>query len=318
MQVLQSLDSQKKLERFATEDLKFVEPLELILGHTSDNKPETMQYVSLAATLKKKECMEDVKHYITTSVAEGEGLLRDVCDGQLFSSRDAFSVSPCLPLLLYADEFTICNPLRSQGKSYKIMAVYVQIASLPVEKRSKLETIHLVSLCRSEFVKKYGMNAYLQPLVDELNLLNDQGVEMTVNDEQVSVPCQLFLCIADNLGAHQLCGFVESFSANHPRRFCHVSRENMLAGRVGVPRNIASHNTHLDQIRNAPLLRSLYGVNGRSPLADVPGFNCTESLPSDIAHDIFEGVAKFYLNMMIKLFVRKGYISVDELNREID
>ena len=107
------------------------------------------------------------------------------------------------------------NPLRSQSKTYKILAVYIQIANLPFEKRSRLSSIRLVSLCRSELEKKYGFSASLQHMTDEVKFLSEHGVVVVINGSIVKVHCGVLACVADNIPAHQLGGFVERLQRGH-------------------------------------------------------------------------------------------------------
>lgn len=46
---------------------------------------------------------------------------------------------------------------------------------------------------------------------------------------------------------------------------------------------------------------TMYGINRRSVLEDVPGFSVVTSLPHDIMHDLFEGIAKKELNLFFSL-----------------
>ena len=50
----------------------------------------------------------------------------------------------------------------------------------------------------------------------------------------------------------------------------------------------------------------MYGINRRSVLEDVPGFSVVTSLPHDIMHDLFEGIAKKELNAVMDILLLKN------------
>ena len=67
-------------------------------------------------------------------------------------------------------------------------------------------------------IKKFGYRQVLDPLLSDLKRLEEDGL---------FVPClgkiikgTVFSVIADNLGAHSVGGFIESFSGSHICRFC--------------------------------------------------------------------------------------------------
>ena len=50
-----------------------------------------------------------------------DGLLSDYCDGDIFRRHPLFSSDPkALQLILYFDEFEVCNPLGSRANRHKI------------------------------------------------------------------------------------------------------------------------------------------------------------------------------------------------------
>ena len=50
-----------------------------------------------------------------------DGLLSDFCDGDVFRAHPLFSRDPhALQLILYFDEFEVCNPLGSRANKHKI------------------------------------------------------------------------------------------------------------------------------------------------------------------------------------------------------
>lgn len=317
---LSLFNSPAKLERFVKSDLKYVAPSEYVLGNSDNGKPETLQYVSLQESLKcllgfteVLDAVHDVRAVDPTCRK-----LYDINDGTFFRNHPLASHIDTLSLILYMDEFTLTSPLRSQAKTYKIMATYFQVANLPAYKRSRLDSIHLISLCQSKHVKKYGMQSIYQWLLDDLHELDRSGLSIFLNGEKINIRCVILVCSADNLGAHQLGGYVDSFSANHPCRFCLVSKVDLQAGKIGQPRTREDHDVQVENVINEPALSTVYGVKSRSALGTAPYFHCVDTLPSDIAHDLFEGVVKDLLTSLLKHCVQQKYFTIDDLNSSLN
>ena len=79
-------------------------------------------------------------------------------------------------------------------------------------------------------LRKYGYAAVLGPLLHDVRILEEDGVFI----ERVgqNVKGTIFCVSADNLAAHGLSGFVESFKAGYLCRFCMATREEFQATEV--------------------------------------------------------------------------------------
>lgn len=73
-----------------------------------------------------------------------------------------------LSLLLYSDDFEICNPLGTSRKKHKVTGVYWVLADIPTVLRSKLSSIYLAVLCKAADVKTFGYPRVLEPLLSDL------------------------------------------------------------------------------------------------------------------------------------------------------
>ena len=107
--------------------------------------------------------------------------------------------------------------LARLGRS-KLCAVYWVLGNLPPGSTSRLTSIYLALLCKSDDLKVYGYDKVFEPLLQELKTLEQHSVFLSQLGQFVkgSVQC----VIADNLGAHGIAGFVESFSWGSVCRFC--------------------------------------------------------------------------------------------------
>lgn len=75
------------------------------------------------------------------------------------------------------DDFEICNPFRHiQKKNHKICSVYWILNNLPPGSHSALSSIYLAILCKSNEVKAHGYEKILEPLLQDLIILEKHGV----------------------------------------------------------------------------------------------------------------------------------------------
>lgn len=125
-------------------------------------------------------------------------------------------------LTLYIDDFELCNPLGTSRKKHKLCSVYWILNNLPPGSHSALSSIYLTLLCKSDDVKLYGYGKVLEPLLQDLCVLEEHGVFISKLGKFVKGT--VHSVVADNLGAHSLAGFVESFSGQYVCRFCTASR----------------------------------------------------------------------------------------------
>lgn len=117
-----------------------------------------------------------------------------------------------MSLILYIDDFEICNPLGTSRKKHKVTAVYWVLGNIPVQLRFTLTSIYLAILCKAEDTKQFGFPQVLEPLLTDIQSLEKDGVfvpalEKAIKGTVVSV-------VADNFGAHSVVGFVGSFAGS--------------------------------------------------------------------------------------------------------
>lgn len=71
-------------------------------------------------------------------------------------------------------------------------------------------------------MKKFGYERYLEPLLKDLKFIEEYGTDVSENFR-----VKLFCVSADNLGAHSLAGFQESFRVDKFWCFCLVSHSQI-------------------------------------------------------------------------------------------
>ena len=98
-------------------------------------------------------------------------------DGKYFKLNEFYSDGELrISLILYADDFEICNPLGTSRKKHKVTAFYWVLANVPSELRSQLTSINLALLCKANDVKKFGYETVLEPLLKDLIILEEEGI----------------------------------------------------------------------------------------------------------------------------------------------
>lgn len=82
-------------------------------------------------------------------------------------------------------------------------------------------------------------------------------------------------------------------------------------------RTIEMYSEQVALVENDKSLTNVYGLNANCPLNVRDNFHCITGLPSDIAHDMFEGVVSYVLTKVIKSFVSEGFQSRGLKNKSI-
>lgn len=122
-----------------------------------------------------------------------------------------------------------------------------------------MHTIQLAVLAKVTDLQRYGYAAVLAPLVRDVHTLEQDGV--FIDSVGQNVKGTIFCVSADNLAAHGLGGFLESFRAEYACRFCMATSEQFQATEVRdeefVQRTNASHDVH---VQNALENGSEFGV----------------------------------------------------------
>jgi hypothetical protein len=160
----------------------------------------------------------------------------------------------------------------------------------------------------------------LHPLIEDLKCLEEQGVYV----EQLGscVRGSVLHVLADNLGAHSLAGFQESFRVNLPCRFCMATRDDIQDKEVRSGtfemRTKEKHQQHVQDVLQDSTLVAQYGVKSSCPLSDnLKHFSTIGGFPPDLLHDLLEGVVPVEVALCLQDLIGKRYFSLDTLNGAI-
>lgn len=134
------------------------------------------------------------------------GTYESFCDGSHFKENVFLSGDVRIPLILYTDDFEVCNPFGKPPKKHKVTAIYWVLGNICSVSRSSLTSIYLAVLCKANDATKYGYSRVLEPLLTDLKSLEQDGV--FVSSFGRFIKGTVFCVIADNLGAHVVRGFL--------------------------------------------------------------------------------------------------------------
>lgn len=311
----------RRLNDYAKEELCYIEPVEIVLGQNTNGINITMQYVPILKTIEALLKHEDVLAEVMQGHQSLDGKLRDFCDAANYQNNNIFqSHLPTLEIQLYTDDFTIANPLGNKAKTLKLGAFYFILGNLSPQYKSKLYVIQLAIICKSIHIKKYGFSKVMEPLIQDLIILEKDGVTVKVNATTYNFKGTVSYMSADNLAAHGVGGFIESFSGFRISRFCMATSEgikNCLSVDLCDMRTKDSYNAQVSSVSGDSSLCSVYGIKECSPLNKLNHYHVIDGLPSDISHDLFEGLVPEVLEHVIRYCVQNQIFSLEYLNDRI-
>ena len=189
------------------------------------NCDASLQYVPIKKTLKTflefPGNFNMINNYLQELWLESPRILTNFVHGKVWKKiSEKYKGKLVILLEGYYDDFQADNVLGSNITHNKLGGVYFSIPVLPPECRSKLSNIFVTMLFKSVDKFDFGNKKIFRPLIDDLKKLQKDGLNITVNREQRKVYFVLAALLGDNLSLHDLLGFVTSFTANHPCRFC--------------------------------------------------------------------------------------------------
>ena len=321
LSALQEFQSNSRYERFVEDHLPYVEPETVVVGRKESGKEDSYQYVSLKSQLRNLALLPQLRSCIFEDEGETSSKIADVFDGTAHSQRKKNTMY----LAISYDDFEVANPLGSAAGVHKLAALHFSLLNVPVEHRSKVDSLHLLVLSLSSVVAEYGWSVVLERLLDDLKELYTTGMEVNIDGKMVTVYAELVFLPCDNLAVHNIAGFVANFSsAKHPCRFCLATPEEFQDNFTEdhfVQRTADLYQRQLQQVEDSGFQAEVIaetGVKCRCVFSELPYFNVTCSFPPDIGHDLLEGVVPYTLSLVLeKIVCVKKYISLAELNELI-
>lgn len=245
--------------------------------------------------------------------------LNSSLDGSHFKDNAFFSGTELKILIgLYIDDFEVCNPLGTSPKKHKLCGVYWTLNNLSHGSHSSLFSIYLAVLCKSNDVAEYGYGHILHPLLQDLKIMEEEGIFIPLLGTSLKGTVQVV--VADNLGAHSLAGFNESFCSGSICRFCTGTRMDIQKYEVRSGafsnRTKEDHESHVKTVQEKG--GSCFGVKRHCVITEsLSYFNVNSCYPPDIMHDVFKGIVPEELTHCLSMLIAKTFFNLDTLNKSI-
>ncbi|KAJ8364594.1 hypothetical protein SKAU_G00134250, partial [Synaphobranchus kaupii] len=326
------LNSESKRRQYFAEKWGRVDPVEYVLGTRFDTLrnqttgaydqvvvTDKFVYIPILETLQFIYKHPNIKEMMQTHSSSRENL-NDLCDGDFFKSHALFSKQKhAIQIQLFYDDFETANPLGSKRGIHKLGAIYFTLQNFSPKYNSCLLNIHLVALFHAQDIKTYGFSKILDPVVQDIKILERDGIRIPLYDQPVYGT--IVQVTGDNLGLHCLFGFVESFSARYCCRFCLAEKEDFQtefsedSSKI-VMRTQALHAEHCQKMETNPSLPYVMGVKRSCILNSLQYFNTCENFSVDIMHDILEGVVQYEMKLLIRHLI-DNYTTSEEIDRRI-
>ena len=314
------LGTHKRRMSYYKSRFPYVPPTEYKLGYKF-GKNHSYMYISILSSLQKLLSRCEILQEIVNPVTQLDSFYRSYDDGLFCKQNELFNEHEiCLKIGLYFDDWESINPLGTARKKHKISAFYWVLLNLRPEHRSSLNLIQVCLLAKSEDVRYFGLDVILQPLLTEIKILETDGVYIESLGENILGT--LAYVSADNLAAHQLGGFSESFGPHvtHFCRFCDAKYADISDTAKDVSsftmRTKCMYNEQAKAASDAHA--SDTGVKCVSALhGDLKYFHVVTGLLPDVAHDLLEGVVPVELCLCIRYLISKGYFSLTFINHQI-
>ena len=334
------LQSGKEQDKFWTQHFGYVKPVAVKLleetlnkrfRHVYHMKPVSRYgyFVPFIEQLKALVSLPEVQDLLLTGKCcqSSDPFLRDITDGNYLLSHPFLRAHPsALVFALYTDDFELVNPIGSHRRKHKVTAFYWTLLNIPAEYRSKLSAIQLLALARTQDLKRSSLEILLQDFLLALRQLWHGitfGDSESVNNLTYGM---LAVVIADTPAAHLLGGFKEGVSfAEKPCRRCDIARSSLSDIHVAEETLLRNETEHRDRVDMLSEVSSetfkywsrQYGINGRSLLLDIPGFQVTKCILQDPMHVLLEGVLKHEFQCLLRVLMKKDKGLLRRLNTRI-
>jgi hypothetical protein len=125
----------KNRTKFFKKTFPYIDPEEVVLGHTRNGKPIIYHYVPIEEVpmaFHSKLGDDCINHCPITN----ENVLDDIHDGRVYQSHPLFaSQMKAFQIILYQDAFEVVNPLGSAKTKHKLLVrLRVTLISFMLEK----------------------------------------------------------------------------------------------------------------------------------------------------------------------------------------
>ena len=185
----------------------------------------------------------------------------------------------------------------------------MQVRNVLPEYQSKIDSICLIKIwyALDAHITSYSYDNILKNVLCQLQELeSEQGVQVIVNGKKITIHAIIALFSAENLGAHSLFGFMESFLATYFCRFCKCTQSELQETYWSIifeKQTIANYNLCVVESQSTDFDPSKTGIKHGCSLSCLNWFHCVEQSAVDCMHDLLEGVLLLRFMLHIQLLL---------------
>ena len=300
----------------------------LVNGHVK-RVHDVAYFVPLEEELKSLLRMPEVRYHITHPHQSNDEYMRDIWDGNYVKTHPVFgSNRKALMIQFYSDDLEIVNPLGPHIKKHKVTMFYWVLVNIPPEDRSRLQAISVYAVAKAVHLKRHGMNSLLNDFIVTINKLSSDGIEFDIDGNKVHLKGGLVANTGDTPGNNHMGGFKESPSfALLPCKSCLIEHNDLpkkLTSEECQPRTL-DHLQKCALLFDQPLSKAAktewskrWGINHKSVLLDVEGFDLCKCLLEDPQHVFLEGVVPYEMGLFLYYCIEvRSFFSLAWLNNQL-
>uniref|UniRef100_A0ABD2WYI1 ATP-dependent DNA helicase n=1 Tax=Trichogramma kaykai TaxID=54128 RepID=A0ABD2WYI1_9HYME len=205
------------------------------------------------------------------------------------------------PLILYFDDYENNNPIGTHRGISKTGAVYVCLPCLPIHYQSNLENIFVFALFNSLDRETFTNSVTFSKIIDEINYLNEFGIEIETSSGTYKIFFELVILIADNLGLHSILGLTESFKSNI---FCQHCLTNQFEKNFVLLEKDCKMRT-VDNYENCLSIDDfkVSGLKENCTFHKINNFHMSKNICVYVMHDLMEGVCRYDMALILNYFI---------------
>ena len=169
---------------------------------------------SLELFLNMPEVWSDVVNGHETD----DELMKDFCDGQFVKTNQFIQQhKSCLQFLINTDSLEVINLIGAHVKKHKIDVFYWMLANIRASLRSHWSSMHLLGICKTNYLKKHGIKVFLSDFVNTVKDLHNE-IQFNINGQNTLVFGTLLAVLTDTPAAAFIADMKQSFFARNSVR----------------------------------------------------------------------------------------------------
>lgn len=334
---LESIDTAYKIKETLYKHPSFVEPQSVVLGYRRnpilrngecvDNREikEESFYIPIPDTVKAIFSDVDVAELIVNENDEQvpPGTYKSFKQGSNYLNnalfRDKTKIS--LKIQIFYDGMGTTNSLRGHSPIHNVGMYYYTLQNLDTHFNTCFPNVHLLAICYSVDIKKYGFRSILSRLMEDIKTLETTGIKVDIPGRgEVNIFGSIAQFSGDCLAMNEIFGFICDFSHDYHCTMCYCTKNSMQSFFKEENFNLRSKTLHtldVEEQKNSDRLH-IRGVKENSVLNDSLYFNVAENRMIDLMHIFPEGVIPYIIGCVLFEYINvRKLLSIQELNFRI-